>query len=208
MYRHWVSRANESEQIERRMAVTPAGQRTREALLDAGAVVAENSGLAGLSVSAVAEVAGVAKGTFYVHFVDRDAFVDALHERFYETVGTAVRRAVAALPLGAERLTAGANAYLDSCLAQRAVKPLLRELNAGGCGAAASSSMAERETAFAAPTIANLKAMGCRDLVVVTRLITAMISETALLEHETGKRSMPARRTLDRLIKAAAAKAP
>ena len=51
------------------MAVTPAGQRTREALLDAGAVVAERDGLAGLSVSAVAEAAGVAKGTFYVHFL-------------------------------------------------------------------------------------------------------------------------------------------
>jgi TetR/AcrR family transcriptional regulator, transcriptional repressor for nem operon len=203
MYRHGVSRASESEPTDRRIAVTPAGQRTRQALLDAGAVVAERSGLAGLSVSAVADAAGVAKGTFYVHFVDRDAFVDAMHERFYETVGNAVRRAVDALPLGAERLAIGANAYLDSCLAQRAVKPLLRDLHNGGCSVAASNSMAERETAFTALTIANLRAMGCRDLTVVARLITAMISETALLEHETGKRSAPARRTLDRLIKAA-----
>ena len=186
------------------MAVTPAGQRTREALLDAGAVVAERNGLAGLSVSAVADAAGVAKGTFYVHFVDRDTFVDALHERFYDRVGAAVRRAVDGLPLGAERLATGANAYLDSCLDQRAVKPLLRDLQSGGCGAAASTSMVERETAFTALTIANLRAMGCRDLVVVARLITAMISETALLEHETGKRSAPARRTVERLISAAA----
>jgi AcrR family transcriptional regulator len=204
MYRHNVSRARASDPIEQRMAVTPAGQRTREALLDAGAVVAERSGLAGLSVSAVAESAGVAKGTFYVHFVDRDAFIDAVHERFYATIGKAVRRAVDALPLGAERLAVGANAYLDSCLAQRAVKPLLRDLHGGGCGVAATSSMSERETAFTALTIANLRAMGCRDVAVVARLVTAIISETALLEHDTGKRVAAARRTLDRLIKAAA----
>ena len=186
------------------MAVTPAGQRTREALLDAGAVVAERDGLAGLSVSAVAEAAGVAKGTFYVHFVDRDAFVDAIHQRFYETVGNAVRRAVEGRALGAERLAIGANAYLDSCLAQRAVKPLLRDLQGGGCGPAASNSMTERELAFNALTIANLRAVGCRDVAVVARLITAMISETALLEHETAKRVAAARRTLARLIGAAA----
>ena len=40
---------------------------TREALLDAGAALAEEHGLAGVSVNMVVAPAGVAKGTFYVH---------------------------------------------------------------------------------------------------------------------------------------------
>jgi len=48
------------------LATTPAGQRTREALLDAGTAVAGRYGLAGLSVNRVVAEAGVAKGTFYV----------------------------------------------------------------------------------------------------------------------------------------------
>ena len=41
---------------------------TREALLDAGVALAEEHGLAGVSVNMVVARAGVAKGTFYVHF--------------------------------------------------------------------------------------------------------------------------------------------
>src|SRR3954466_13104938 len=103
-------------------AVTPAGRRTREALLDAGVGVAEAQGLAGLSVNRVVAAAGVAKGTFYVHFADREAFVDALHERFHERVRRAVAEATADVPPGAEQLVRGAEAYLDVCLDDRAVK--------------------------------------------------------------------------------------
>ena len=71
-------------------AATAAGRRTREALLDAGVAVAEEQGLAGLSVNRVVARAGVAKGTFYVHFADRDGFVDALHSRFHARVEGAV----------------------------------------------------------------------------------------------------------------------
>jgi len=56
----------------------PGALQTREALLDAGAVLAEEHGLAGASVEMVVSRAGVARGTFYVHFKDRAAFVDAM----------------------------------------------------------------------------------------------------------------------------------
>jgi len=193
------------ERAPRRMPVTAAGQRTRDALLDAGIAVAEKSGLSGLSVNAVVDVAGVAKGTFYVHFLDRDAFLDAMHERFYAEVAATVRAAVEHLPLGAERLAVGVDAYLDSCLVQRGVKPLLRDLHGGGCGPAATRSMAERETAFTSLTLANLRAMRCRDVAVLGRLLTAAISETAVLEMEAGRRLPAARRALTRWINAASA---
>ena len=38
-------------------------------------------------MNAVVAEAGLAKGTFYVHFADRDAFLDALHERFHANIG-------------------------------------------------------------------------------------------------------------------------
>ncbi|MCW2994194.1 MAG: putative HTH-type transcriptional regulator, partial [Conexibacter sp.] len=81
---------------------------TAEALLDAGIAVAEEHGLAGLSVNRVVAEAGLAKGTFYVHFVDRDAFVDALHARFHAQVDVAVGAAVEGIPPGPLRLVAGA----------------------------------------------------------------------------------------------------
>src|SRR6516164_73347 len=101
--------------------------RTHDALLDAGVAVAEEHGLTGLSVNRVVARAGVAKGTFYVHFPDRAAFVDALHERFHRRVQAAVAEATQGVPPGAERIMLGAESYLDVCLANRAVKALALE---------------------------------------------------------------------------------
>src|ERR1700735_2054183 len=100
---------------------------TRQGLLDAGAALAEEHGLAGVSVNMVVARAGVAKGTFYVHFKDRAAFVDAMHERFHGRVQVAVDDAVAGLPPGAGRLFRAAEAYLDVSLANRGVKALSLE---------------------------------------------------------------------------------
>ena len=72
--------------VEMMSADTATSHRTLELLLDAGVKVAEEHGLAGLSVNRVVAEAGVAKGTFYVHFTDRNAFIDALHERFHDRV--------------------------------------------------------------------------------------------------------------------------
>src|SRR5665213_1603615 len=77
---------------------------TYEMLLDAGVAVAEREGLGGLSVNRVVAEAGVAKGTFYVHFADREAFVDALHARFHERVREAVARATAGVEPGVQQI--------------------------------------------------------------------------------------------------------
>src|ERR1700684_4627400 len=100
---------------------------TRESLLDAGAALAEEHGLAGVSVNMVVARAGVAKGTFYVHFKDRAAFVDAMHARFHARVQAAVDQAVAGLPPGARRLSRAAEAFLVVSLAHRGVKALSLE---------------------------------------------------------------------------------
>jgi AcrR family transcriptional regulator len=181
---------------------TPKGRRTREALLGAGELVAERDGLAGLSVAAVAERAGVAKGTFYLYFEDRESFLDALHQRFYAQVSEAVARAVAGLPAGRELLLAAAEAYLDVCLRNRAVKALVFETRAQS---ALTTTMEDREALFARLAEPSMRAIGMTPAHVSARLIVALISEAALIEMEAGRKVPGARRSIGKLLGASAA---
>jgi TetR/AcrR family transcriptional repressor of nem operon len=173
-----------------------SGDRTREALLAAGVAVVEANGLGGLRINEVVAEAGVAKGTFYVHFSDRDAFVDALHARFYEQIGVAVDEAVAGVEPGEERLRIGLETYLDECLRSRAVKALLVEARADGT---LTAPMAERSARFSRNAEPSLRAMGWKDPALVARLLLVATSEAAIAELEVGKRLPAARRALMRL---------
>jgi TetR/AcrR family transcriptional repressor of nem operon len=176
--------------------VTPKGRRTRLALLDAGAVVAERRGLAGLSIAAVVEQAGVAKGTFYLYFADRDAFIDALHQRFYERVSEAVAQAVEGLAPGRRLLLSAVEAYLDVCLTNRAVKALVFETRAQG---ELTTTMEQREESFAVLAQPSLQAMGMTPPAIAARLLVAMTSEAALIEMEAGH-EVPAAREIIRAL--------
>ncbi len=178
---------------EQREPTTPKGRRTRTALLDAGELVLDRNGLAGLSVAAVVAEAGLAKGTFYVHFADREAFVDAMHQRFYSRVSERVALAVEGLEPGAALLLAATEAYLDACLANRAVKALVFESRAQG---SLTTTMREREEMFARLAEPSLRAMKVKDPAVAARLFVATIAEAALIELEAGRRVPAARRRL------------
>jgi TetR/AcrR family transcriptional regulator, transcriptional repressor for nem operon len=178
-------------------ASTGVGHKTYEALLEAGVRVAEREGLAGLSVNRVVAEVGVAKGTFYVHFVDREAFVDALHARFHARVRVAVASATAGIPPGAGRVVAGVEAYLDVCLADRAIKALALETRTD---AALTASMSARHESFAASAIPSFKAMGWPDARAAAQLLAAMTSEIAIRELEAGRRVPGARRSLRRFL--------
>ena len=178
-------------------ATTTRADRTRQALLDAGASLAEEHGLSGLSVNMVVARAGVAKGTFYVHFKDRAAFVDAMHERFHASVQTAVEEAIAGLLPGAERIYRSAEVYLDVSLANRGVKALALEARSDP---SAQASMAARRERLAAAGVADLKAMGWRDATAAAQLIAAMTREISVLEFDAGKRLPASRRSLKRFL--------
>jgi TetR/AcrR family transcriptional repressor of nem operon len=180
-----------------RGASTGPGRRTREALLDAGVAVAEEHGLTGLSVNRVVAAAGVAKGTFYVHFADRETFVDALHGRFHARVLEAVAVATAGLPPGAERIARGAEAYLDVCLDDRGVKALALEARSDP---ALSDSMSARHERFAASAIPSFRAMGWPDAAAAAQLVAAMTAEIAVRELEARRRLPSARRSLRRFV--------
>ncbi len=60
---------------------TPRGQQTRQNLLDAAEAVFSQNGYERASISAITRQAGVAQGTFYVYFADKQSiFVELVHE--------------------------------------------------------------------------------------------------------------------------------
>jgi TetR/AcrR family transcriptional repressor of nem operon len=141
--------------------------------------------------------AGVAKGTCYVHFTDRAAFVDAMHARFHERVEAAVAEVVAGLPPGVERLYCGFVAYLDVSLANRGVKALSLETRSGP---AVHASMEARRERLAAAGIADIEAMGWDDAEAAAQLLAAMTREIAALEFDAGRSRPASRRALRRFL--------
>jgi TetR/AcrR family transcriptional regulator, transcriptional repressor for nem operon len=179
------------------LPVTPKGRRTREALLTAGEIVAERDGLSGLSVAAVADRAGVAKGTFYLYFDNRESFIDALHQRFYSQVTEAVSQAVGAFPPGRELLLAAIEAYLDVCLANRAIKALVFETRTQS---KLTTTMEDREALFAQLAQPSMRAIGMTPARISARLIVALTSEAALIEMEARHKVPGARRSIRTLL--------
>ncbi len=94
-------------------------------LMAAGALVADRDGLAAMSVSGVTKQAGLAKGTFYVHFADRTALIVAIHTKFHDQLFADVVAATSHLQPGAPRAAARIEAFLEGCLRKPGVRSLL-----------------------------------------------------------------------------------
>ncbi|MEI6700941.1 MAG: helix-turn-helix domain-containing protein [Actinomycetota bacterium] len=98
---------------------------THRDLLNAAMRVAERDGLDGLSVSEVTREAGVAKGTFYLHFADREALLVRLHQQFHDGLFNVTLEKTSSLDPGVGRVKARITAFLDGCRQQEAVRALL-----------------------------------------------------------------------------------
>lgn len=86
----------------------------REALLRAGHAELVERGVAGLSLRAIAERAGVSRATPKWHFGDRAGLLTAIAAQGFSQLGAALRAAAAeAGPQPAERFTALGRAYLQ-----------------------------------------------------------------------------------------------
>lgn len=171
--------------------------RTRQALVDAALTLFDRDGLAAVSVDAVVAEAGVAKGTFYVHFRDRDTFLREIHRDLHDRLVLRIEGASARVPAGAERLWRGVVAYLDGCLAERGRKALLFE-------ARAESSLGEevtrRNEAMAAIAARELAAAGHPSPRPTARLVVAMAAEVAFAEMRRGRRDPALREAMRRTI--------
>jgi TetR/AcrR family transcriptional regulator, transcriptional repressor for nem operon len=170
---------------------------TRAALLDAGLTLADERSLGAISVDDVVRHAHVAKGTFYVHFPDRAAFLVALHARFHDELRARIRAATTGQPPGAERLRRSITAYLDGCHELAGVKAMLA--SARGEPAIAQAVAASNDR-FATAGVDDLAAMGHRPPAPVARLVVAMAAEIALVELERGAPDRAMRRALFQLL--------
>lgn len=173
------------------------GTVSRTALLAAGLRLAETQGLASLSINAVVREAGLAKGTFYVHFPTRQDYFVALHDDFHEALAGRIEDASADTEVGLQRLRAGIAAYLDGCLASGGVKALLLEARAEP---AVAAQVQRRNRLFAKRIEDELKAMRWTDAAAAARLLVAMIAEAALAELEAGRRLPAIRRVIDHVL--------
>ncbi len=173
----------------------PEGKRL--ALLEAGLQLAEQYGLANMSVNDVAAEAGVGKGSFYVHFADRAAFLLELHSGFHEDLVARIRAACAGMPPGVERLGTAATTYLDVCLRGRMVRPLLLDMRSE---LHVADEIAARTGQVTRMFEQDLRAAGWPDPASTARLFMAMCMETAVTEVQRGRRDNTLRRSLLRFV--------
>lgn len=156
---------------------------TRARLLAAALELGDERPLRDVSVDEITARAGVAKGTFYVHFPHREDFLRALSDEVQRTLMERVGQATTGMSPGHERLRKGCDAYLDACLDLTGVKTLLGppELATGDGGD-------PEDDRWVAPSAVDLEAMGTTDSRNVARLLVAALREIVVREQSSGRR--------------------
>lgn len=169
---------------------------TRQELLDAAVALAERDGLNALSVARVTAAAGHAKGTFYIHFPDRAAFLVALHRRFHDTLFSQVLNATSTDTPGPERVRRRLLAFLDGCRALPGVRALLRDARAEAPVAAEVS----RRNHQAAVVLAADLAGSCSRPRETAYFLVLAAADLAARESERRRRLPAARHALLDLV--------
>ena len=99
---------------------------TRENLLVAARGCFEATGYVATGVADVAKAAGVAHGTLYVHFKNKEALLDALLDVFNQRVADEVTDAIAAVTVDRQPrqlVRAAGEAFLDTWHSERGMVP-------------------------------------------------------------------------------------
>lgn len=78
------------------------GERTRRRLLDAAAAEVARAGIAGASITAIADAAGLKTGSIYFHFESKDKLIEAMLAQGLAATLAYLDAALAALPDGAD----------------------------------------------------------------------------------------------------------
>jgi TetR/AcrR family transcriptional regulator, transcriptional repressor for nem operon len=167
-------------------------------IMDAAIDVADQNGLGEMSVNDVTQHAGIAKGTFYVHFADRAALVLALHRKFHDELFAEVLVSTKDLPPGTPRARARIAAFLDGCRQLPGVRSLLLQARNHND----IRAEVERRNTEAARLIATDLRTGRRSghEHQTAQLIVAATIEVARVELETNKRQPNLRKALSALV--------
>lgn len=171
---------------------------TRGELLAAAERLAESESLAGLSVAHITSAAGHAKGTFYVHFPDRAAFLVALHQRFHDALFARIIAETSAEPPGPARARTRLLVFLDGCRELPGVRALLLEARVEP---AVTAEVERRNAQAVAALSADL--VGCCDHPRETaRLLVLAAADVAARESDRRRRIPSARQALLGLVPA------
>lgn len=107
--------------------VTERGKATRRALLDAAEAVFAEHGYEAASVAEITRRAGVAQGTFYVHFADKHAAFLELVQHVNRSVREAGARAIEGVEGRAAQERAGLAAYFRHVAEDPALHNIIRQ---------------------------------------------------------------------------------
>jgi AcrR family transcriptional regulator len=155
--------------------------------------LADRFGLANVSVNDVAAEAGVGKGSFYVHFDDRAAFLLELHRGFHEELLAEIRDGCAGMPAGLDRLASATAIFLDTCLRARTVRALLLDMRSE---VQVAEAIAGRTAQITRLFEQDLRAAGWPEPGPAARLYMTMCTEAAVSELGRGRRDANLRRAL------------
>ncbi|MFM7270921.1 MAG: TetR/AcrR family transcriptional regulator [Actinomycetes bacterium] len=170
---------------------------TRHDLLDAAGALVDRDGFDALSISEVTREAGLAKGTFYVHFGDRAELLVELHRRFHDDLYAAIEAATTALPPGPARARTRVTAFLDGCRRQRGVRAMLLQARSEP---AVIDEVRRRNDRTARLLAEDLEAVEYP--LETARLLVAATAETALQELTAGRALPRLRAALDGIVPA------
>ena len=107
--------------------VTERGRATRQALLEGAEEVFAERGFEGASVAEITRRAGVAQGTFYIHFADKKAaFVEVVRHVNHQ-VREASARAIEGIAGVADQERAGFGAYFDHVAEDPSLYRIIRQ---------------------------------------------------------------------------------
>jgi TetR/AcrR family transcriptional regulator, transcriptional repressor for nem operon len=152
---------------------------TRAAIVEATMRILERESVAGASVATIVNEAQIARGTFYIHFPDRDAVLTAIHDRFHQELFDRIAGESANEPPGVRRVTKRLGLFLDGCIQMQATRALLVDARYDP----SLTAMSARRSRQAAEVLAE-------DLpkhdVTGARLLVAATTEASLAELEAG----------------------
>ena len=173
-----------------------ASHPTHRELLDAALTVAHRDGLDGLTVTEVTREAGLAKGTFYVHFTDRGTLLVELHRRFHDDLFAAIADTTSADEPGPDRARVRVAAFLDGCRRQPGVRAMLLQARTEP---AILDEVRHRNDEAARLLADDLRGSAEHPL-ETARLLVAATAEVALHELDAGRSLPHLRAALDALI--------
>ena len=142
--------------------------------------------------------AGVAKGTFYVHFADRSELVVALHRSFHDELFARIERDTTTVSPGPERVRHRLVAFLDGCRAQPAVRSVLRDMRSDPLISREVMARNRQAAELLAPDLRRARRTG-HELETAALLVSATI-EVAVRELEVARKIPRLRRALLALV--------